>query len=96
MEHSNMDRIRDIPADFVKIDRSFIVQMEGNPRSLAIIKALVSMSKELDFQIIAEGIETLAQARLLEEAGVTRVQGYYYGRPQSVDYWLDQLDKGLL
>jgi len=96
MEHSNMDRIRDIPADFVKIDRSFIVQMEGNPRSLAIIKALVSMSKELDFEIIAEGIETLAQARLIEEAGVTRVQGYYYGRPQSVDYWLDQLDKGLL
>jgi diguanylate cyclase (GGDEF)-like protein len=96
MEHSNMDRIRDIPADFVKIDRSFIQQMEGNPRSLAIIKALVNMSKELNFKIIGEGIETPAQAELLAAAGVTRVQGYYYGRPKPVSYWLDQIDKKLI
>lgn len=96
MEHSNMDRIRDIPVDFVKIDRSFIVQMEDNPRSLAIIKALVNMATELNFQVIAEGIETETQANLLSKAGVTRVQGYYYGRPESVDYWLDQVDRGLL
>jgi EAL domain-containing protein (putative c-di-GMP-specific phosphodiesterase class I) len=96
MEHSNMDRIRDIPVDFVKIDRSFIVQMEDNPRSLAIIKALVNMAKDLEFEIIAEGIETQAQADLLANAGVTKVQGYYYGRPKPVDYWLDKLDRGLI
>jgi EAL domain-containing protein (putative c-di-GMP-specific phosphodiesterase class I) len=96
MEHSNMDRIRDIPVDFVKIDRSFIVQMEDNPRSLAIIKALVNMAKDLEFEIIAEGIETQAQADLLANAGVTKVQGYHYGRPKPVDYWLDKLDRGLI
>ena len=96
MEHSNMDRIRDIPVDFVKIDRSFIVQMEGNPRSLAIIKALVNMAQDLEFEIIAEGIETQAQADLLANAGVTKVQGYHYGRPKPVDYWLDKLDSGLI
>tara|TARA_B100000767_G_C19769059_1_gene539048 strand:+ start:1985 stop:2566 length:582 start_codon:yes stop_codon:yes gene_type:complete len=96
MENSNMDQIRDIPEDFVKIDRSFIVQMKGNPRSLAIIKALVNMSKKLNFKIIAEGIETLAQSDLLAAAGVTRVQGYYYGRPKPINYWLDQLDCKLI
>jgi EAL domain-containing protein (putative c-di-GMP-specific phosphodiesterase class I) len=96
MEHSNMDRIRDIPVDFVKIDRSFIVQMEDNPRSLAIIKALVNMAKDLEFEIIAEGIETQTQAGLLANAGVTKVQGYHYGRPKPVDYWLDKLERGLI
>jgi EAL domain-containing protein (putative c-di-GMP-specific phosphodiesterase class I) len=96
MEHSNMDRIRDIQVDFVKIDRSFIVQMEDNPRSLSIIKALVNMAKDLEFEIIAEGIETPAQADLLATAGVTRVQGYYYGRPKPVSYWLDQIDHKLI
>jgi EAL domain-containing protein (putative c-di-GMP-specific phosphodiesterase class I) len=70
--------------------------MEDNPRSLAIIKALVNMAKDLEFEIIAEGIETQAQADLLANAGVTKVQGYYYGRPKPVDYWLDKLDRGLI
>ena len=92
MEHSNMDRIRDIPADIVKIDRSFISKIDKNPRSLAIIKALVTMAEQLNFQIIAEGIETQAQATILAESGITRVQGYFFGRPQQVDYCLKQID----
>ncbi|MDB9958605.1 bifunctional diguanylate cyclase/phosphodiesterase [Oceanospirillaceae bacterium] len=92
MEHSNMDRIRDIPADIVKIDRSFISKIDKNPRSLAIIKALVTMAEQLNFQIIAEGIETQAQATILAESGITRAQGYFYGRPQQVSYWLKQID----
>ena len=94
MEHSNMDRIRDIPADIIKIDRSFITNMEGNRRSLAIIKALVSMAKELNFEIIAEGIETQAQAIILTQAGIMRAQGYFYGRPKPAAYWLEQIDSG--
>ena len=94
MEHSNMDRIRDVPADIIKIDRSFIVKMEGNPRSLAIIKALVTMAKELHFEIIAEGIETQAQATILSQVGITRAQGYFYGHPRPVAYWLMQIDRG--
>jgi len=94
MEHSNMDRIRDVPADIIKIDRSFIIKMEGNPRSLPIIKALVTMAKELHFEIIAEGIETQAQATILSQVGITRAQGYFYGHPKPVAYWLRQIDRG--
>ncbi len=94
MEHSNMDRIRDVPADIIKIDRSFIIKVEVNPRSLAIIKALVTMAKELHFEIIAEGIETRAQAIILSQAGITRAQGYFYGHPKPVAYWLKQIDRG--
>ena len=94
MEHSNMDRIRDIPADIVKIDRSFISKIDQNPRSLAIVNALVSMAKQLDFLIIAEGIETQAQAITLAASGVSRAQGYYYGHPKPVDYWLEQIQIG--
>lgn len=94
MEHSNMDRIRDIPADIVKIDRSFIAKIDQNPRSLAIINALVAMAKQLNFQIIAEGIETQAQATILAESGITRAQGYFYGHPKPVAYWLEQINNG--
>ena len=94
MEHSNMDRIRDIPADIIKIDRSFIAKMEENPRSIAIIKSLVNMAKELHFEISAEGIETQAQETILADSGVTRAQGYYYGHPKPVAYWLEQIDHG--
>ena len=94
MEHSNMDRIRDMPADIVKIDRSFISKIDQNPRSLAIVNALVSMAKQLDFLIIAEGIETQAQAITLAASGVSRAQGYYYGHPKPVDYWLEQIQIG--
>ena len=96
MEHSNMDRIRDIPADIIKIDRSFIAKMEKNPRSLAIIKALVTMAKELNFEIIAEGIETQAQAIILADSGITKGQGYFYGHPKPVNYWLGQIKRGLI
>ena len=89
-----MDRIRDIPADIVKIDRSFISKIDQNPRSLAIVNALVSMAKQLDFLIIAEGIETQAQAITLAASGVSRAQGYYYGHPKPVDYWLEQIQIG--
>ncbi len=88
MEHSNMDRIRDIPADFVKIDRSFIIDLQDNPRSIAIVRALVTMSKELNFDIIAEGIEEQEQADALIDAGVKQVQGYYYGQPKPLNYWV--------
>lgn len=87
MEHSNMDRIRDIPADFVKIDRSFIIDLQNDPRSIAIVRALVTMSHELNFDIIAEGIEEQEQADALIEAGVKHVQGYYYGQPKPLNYW---------
>ena len=88
MEHSNMDRIRDFPVDYVKIDRSFIRDLQLNPRSIAIVSALVTMSKELHFDIIAEGIEDKGQAEMLIDAGVTRVQGYYYGEPKPLHHWL--------
>jgi diguanylate cyclase (GGDEF)-like protein len=93
MEHSNMDRIRDIPADFVKIDRSFIIDLQKNPRSTSIVRALVGMSKELGFDIIAEGIEEQEQADALISAGVTKAQGYFYGEPKPMSYWLEAHEK---
>ena len=68
--------------------------MEENPRSIAVIKSLVNMAKELNFEIIAEGIETEAQETILAESGVTRAQGYYYGYPEPVAYWFEQIDSG--
>lgn len=93
MEHSNMDRIRDIPADFVKIDRSFIIDLQKNPRSTSIVRALVGMSAELEFDIIAEGIEEQEQADALISAGVTKAQGYFYGEPKPMSYWLEAHEK---
>jgi len=54
------------------------------------------MAKELNFEIIAEGIETQDQAIILAESGITKGQGYFYGHPKPVNYWLDQIKRGLI
>ncbi|MDD0810630.1 EAL domain-containing protein [Curvibacter sp. RS43] len=65
----------------VKIDRSFIVAAEQNPRSAAILKMLLDITRSLDAVAVAEGIETPEQAQRLLEADCLYGQGYWFGRP---------------
>jgi diguanylate cyclase (GGDEF)-like protein/PAS domain S-box-containing protein len=70
----------------IKIDRSFVTQASNGVReAIAIIRAVVALARSLDMATTAEGVETEAEHRMVQDLGCTKVQGYYFGRPLPVD-----------
>ncbi|WP_075183098.1 EAL domain-containing protein [Pantoea sp. 1.19] len=80
--YSSLGYLRTFPFDKIKIDKSFINDMQESRESLAIIRAITGMSRSLDIQITAEGVENSEQFDRLREEGCTLFQGYYFGQPQ--------------
>jgi diguanylate cyclase len=87
---SNLQRLLEYPIDILKIDRSFVQSLTQDSRE-GIMRGLVEMSKSMGFEIIAEGIETQSQLDLVRAAGITRAQGYFLGKPETADYWLQEI-----
>lgn len=73
------------PFDKVKIDRSFVSEMQAEPKAAAIVYSVVALAKTLQLTVTAEGVETRAQARALLEAGCDQAQGYLFSRPLPAD-----------
>ncbi|WP_294236711.1 EAL domain-containing protein [uncultured Sphingomonas sp.] len=79
--HSGLDRFVRFAPDEVKLDMELIRDIDRDPRRRAIVRAMVGMCAELDTLLIAEGIETAAEAATLNELGVRYHQGFWYARP---------------
>lgn len=82
--HSSLGRLKDLPVNQLKIDRSFVADMETNPRRLAIVKSVINMAKSLELDVVAEGIETAEQVEILKDLDCPKVQGFYFAVPMSV------------
>lgn len=82
-QDSNFDRLWQLSPDFVKLDRSLVVQSMVNPRAKLIFPKLVEIIHDLEAQVVCEGIETAEQHALAVASGVDLLQGYYYARPHS-------------
>lgn len=82
---ASMSSLQRYPITTLKIDKGFIRDLMKRPRDAAITRALISMSRELGLETIAEGIETTEQESLLVELGCPAAQGYRYGRPMPMD-----------
>jgi len=78
---SSLGRLRDFTFDKVKIDRAFVSRITTDRASEHIVKAIIAMCEGLDLEVVAEGIETQADAEKLKELGCGMGQGYYYGKP---------------
>ncbi|RKE70827.1 putative bifunctional diguanylate cyclase/phosphodiesterase [Pseudorhodoplanes sinuspersici] len=81
---SSLSTLRKFKFDRLKIDKSFIWQIESDPRSVAIVRAVLGLAKSLGVPVTAEGIEDQAQLLALRNMGCTEVQGFHLGRPNSV------------
>jgi len=79
--YSSLGTLRAFPFDKIKLDRSFMNEVESNPQSKAIIRAVLAIGKSLGIPVLAEGIETQAQLTLLENEGCDEIQGFLIGRP---------------
>jgi len=82
--YSSLNYLRALPVDIVKIDKVFIDGVASDKEARGLIKAILSMADTLDLQAVAEGVESLEQARRLEQLGAPLVQGFYYAQPLSV------------
>lgn len=83
--YSTFSYIKELPADTLKIDMSFVQDIDVNEQSRAIVKAIVTLADTAGLMVIAEGIETEAQAKLLLALGCKEGQGYFYSKPVSPD-----------
>ncbi|UWQ19172.1 bifunctional diguanylate cyclase/phosphodiesterase [Jannaschia sp. M317] len=90
---SNLDRLQKTPVDFLKIDRAFTCELGGDGRAEAILRNLVRMARDLNIEIIAEGIETEAQACAVSDLGIRYGQGYHFGRPAPASDWARCLER---
>lgn len=83
--YSSLSYLARFPASGLKIDRSFVGEMAESPEKLAIVSAVIALGHALNMTIIAEGVETAEQARLLTELKCDRLQGYLFGKPVPFD-----------
>jgi EAL domain-containing protein (putative c-di-GMP-specific phosphodiesterase class I) len=82
---SSLGSLNRLPFDRIKIDRAFVRELTPMTSQDCIARLIVKLAKSLGLEVIAEGVETVEQARLLEEMGCKEMQGYLYGRPMSAD-----------
>ncbi|MBS7540570.1 putative bifunctional diguanylate cyclase/phosphodiesterase [Ancylobacter lacus] len=82
--YSSLETLRTFPFSRIKLDRSFMADITRSPQARAILRAVLALGRSLDIKVLAEGVETLEQLRLLEAEGCHEVQGYLLGRPQPV------------
>lgn len=90
--YSSLSRLKDLPLNCLKIDRSFIVSMTDNSKSLEIVRAVCTLGKALDLVLVAEGVETQEQFDMLLSMGCDRIQGYLLAKPMPVDQLMQHLN----
>ncbi|MCB1955582.1 MAG: EAL domain-containing protein [Rhodocyclaceae bacterium] len=79
--YSSLSRVRRFPVDIIKIDREFVIESAINPRDAALVGAVVTMAHGVEATVVAEGVDSERQARLMEALNVDAIQGYYYSEP---------------
>jgi diguanylate cyclase len=79
--YSSLSYLHYFPIDTLKIDRSFVKDMLKNDNSMALIKSIIALGKNMKMKIVAEGVEEKAEAQTLKELGCDMAQGYYFSKP---------------
>lgn len=93
--YSSMARLRNMPIDFVKIDQSFVRNIETSAEDKKIVESIVTLAHSLGKEIVAEGVEDLACLNILKEMKCEKIQGYYYAKPMPFNefiVWLNNFE----
>ncbi|HEY1722847.1 MAG TPA: GGDEF domain-containing protein [Magnetospirillaceae bacterium] len=83
--HSSLGNLRRLPIDVLKIDRSFVEDIDRSQEAYDIVATIVAMAKTMSLNLVAEGVETIEQAKLLQAHGVDVMQGYLFHKPMPGD-----------
>lgn len=95
--YSSLNMLKDMPVDVVKIDKEFFSDTMNTSKGRAVITTVVDLAKNLDMDVISEGVETREQVEFLTEIHCAMVQGYYFAKPMPISdfekLWFDDLEK---
>ena len=83
--YSSLAYLQKLPVDTLKVDRSFVMDLQTNPKSRVIAQAILALAHSLGKDVIAEGVETEEQLAILKEMGCEKVQGFYFSKPMFKD-----------
>jgi len=83
--YSSLAYLKQLPADKLKIDRSFVNDMLTDRHDHTIVTTIIGMARNLGLEVIAEGVETQPQAQALRALGCAEAQGYYFGKPEAAE-----------
>ncbi len=83
--YSSLASLRDLPIDRLKIDKSFVNRIEDDAQGQGIIKAIIALARELNINVVAEGVETETQLEFLRQHYCEVAQGYFFSRPINAD-----------
>jgi len=81
--YSNLSRLRNLPVEELKIDRSFVLDLEASGNARAIVDAVVKLAQAIGLKVVAEGVETEQQQQILRQLGCDELQGFLYAKPMS-------------
>lgn len=90
--YSSLNYVHRLPLDRIKIDRSFVREMETSPLARDVVKTMISMARNLNFDCVIEGVETQEQLALLKSFGCNMAQGYLFSRPLAENEILPFID----
>jgi len=83
--YSSLNILKELDIDILKLDMKLVSEIGGsNAKNDVIIRTVVEMARSLNIEVIAEGVETKAQAEFLKALGCVNMQGYYFGKPMCV------------
>jgi EAL domain-containing protein (putative c-di-GMP-specific phosphodiesterase class I) len=94
--YSSLSHLKRFPLDKLKIDRSFIQDLDTSPAGEEIVGAIVAMAHSLNLSVVAEGVETATQLDLLRRMRCDEIQGYYFSQPVPPERFVDLLEAGTL
>ena len=92
--YNNINTLRRIPIDVIKLDRSLIQQLNCDPASEVIARHMITMLKELNYVVLAEGVEDLQTLASLQHLGCDEIQGFYYSHPlppDKLEHWFSHM-----
>ncbi|MFP4903039.1 EAL domain-containing protein, partial [Paraburkholderia sp. BR14261] len=91
--YSSLSYLQALPVDGIKIDRSFLLSLASGEETNKIVPHIIEMARSLDLLMVAEGVETEAQAQYLRERGVQFAQGWLYAKAMPADEFLRYLER---
>lgn len=82
---SSLSKLKGLPVDEIKLDKSFIMQLDQSPKDQLIVKSTIELAHGLGFEVVAEGVENYASLEILKKYHCDQLQGYYFSKPIPAD-----------